>query len=429
MRIQIPYGQETVSAELDWARCLGTLDIADVPELPDRDEAIRRAIECPIGLDRDLYEIVAPGESVAILVSDAFRQTRVDQVLPILLEGLNRAGIPDEAISIVFATGTHRPPTGQEQAHILGAAIYRRFKGRRFVHDPYDPAGLVDLGLTSRGTPVAINRRVHEADRVIATGAVVFHYFGGFGGGRKSIVPGIASVATIAHNHALNLDPHEDRMNPAVRIGALDGNPVAEDMLEAARMVKVDYVLNTVLNRQLQIAAIFAGELEAAHRAAAEYARKVFAVTIRERADLVVATSGGAKNFVQSHKALYNAFQTLKPGGRVIFLCQCPEGLGGEQFVQWLRLNDRARIFAALRKQAEINGQTALSTVEKAAVTVFVTEMTPEEVALMGGRKASALAQAIDMVRVELAGSPDPTFYLMPSASYTVPFLEPKGKG
>ena len=400
------------------------LDVADVPALSDTPDTIRRAIDHPIGLDKGLSETVSLGETVAILVSDAFRYTGADLFLPVLIDALNRAGVSDESISLIFATGVHRHPTPDEERHILGEAIHRRFQGRIFAHDPHDETNLVYLGTTSRGTRVSINKRAHDADRLIATGAVVLHYFGGYGGGRKSILPGIASIETISHNHSLNLDPHEDRLNPAVRIGVLDGNPVAEDMLEGARLAGVDFILNTVLNRHHQIAGIFAGELDAAHRAAAEYARKLFTVPIEEKADLVIASAGAAKNFVQSHKALYNAYQAVKFEGRIIFLAQCEEGLGGGRFAKWLRLGSREAIIAGLRRQSEINGQTALSTIGKGPITILVTDMAAQEAALTGARKAASLDQALECARDALRAIPQPTCYVMPSASYTVPILE-----
>jgi len=425
MQITMPYGPGQCHAELAWGRHLGTLDIRDVPELPNRDEAISHAIEHPIGLDKNIYEIVAPGETVSILVSDAFRITGVHHILPILVAGLNEAGVGDEAIAITFARGTHRPPTSDEQARILGEAMYRRFQGRTSVHDPADRTNLVHVGTTSRGTRVELNKRVLDCDRIVVTGAVVLHYFAGYGGGRKSILPGIASLDTIAHNHAMNLDPHEDRLNPAVRIGALDGNPVAEDMLEAALFAKVDYLINTVLNRHGRIARLFCGGLEAAHRAAVQYARDLFALTIDERADLVIASAGAAKNFVQCHKALFNACQAVKPEGRIVFVAKCHEGLGGELFEKWLRAGGRHGVFAALREHADINGQTALSSIEKARITSLVTDLSEEQVALLRGRKAPLMQHALDGARNDLqdAGIPDPTYYLMPSAAYTVPFL------
>ncbi|MBN2312243.1 MAG: nickel-dependent lactate racemase [Candidatus Hydrogenedentes bacterium] len=425
--IRLAYGEDVVESQLGWGRMLGVLDIADVPGLPDPAAAIRRAIEDPIGLDAPLRRIVQAASRVTILVSDSFRTTRADLMLPAILSCLNDAGIPDEAITILFATGTHRAPTPGEQEAILGPAVHPRFRGRIHVHNPHDPAAVVRVGTTSRGTPVEVNRLAVECDCLIATGAVVLHYFGGFGGGRKSILPGICSVEAIAHNHAMNLHPSEDRLDPAVRIGELDGNPVAEDMLEAARLVGVDFIVNTVLNRHGAIARVFAGHLDAAHRAAAAYARELYAVSIPQRADLVVASSGGTRNFVQTHKALYNSYQALKPGGRIVLLARCPEGLGGEQFAQWLRLGSREAVIAELRRHSEINGQTALSTIEKGPSALLVTEMAEADVALLKARKAPGLDAALALARRELAaaGAPEPTVYLMPSAAYTVPF--PRG--
>ncbi len=422
MRIEMPYGNTLMQGKAPWLANLESLDIADVPALADRDVSIAHAIESPIGLDRNVYEIVQPGEQIAIIVSDSFRKTAVDQVLPVLLDGLRRRGIPNTDIRFVFASGTHRPPTPDEQAEILGVTIYKQFKDRAFTHDPHDRANLVTVGTTRRGTVVEVNRTAWECDRLIATGAVVMHYFGGFGGGRKSIVPGISSARTIAQNHAMNLDPDTDDLNPAVQIAAMDGNPVAEDMLEATRLAGVDYIINTVLNRHGKIARVFAGELEAAHRAAAAFARSVYAVHLAHRADLVVAASPHTRNFVQTHKALYNAFQAMRPGGRIILLAPCAEGLGGDQFVKWLRLGSRSAVIAGLRRESEINGQTALSTLEKAPSAFMVTELQPEEVHCLGARKATDLQNALQLAENELAASRRRDCYLMPSAAYTVPF-------
>jgi lactate racemase len=425
MNIIMPYGTETQAAEAPWGRPLATLDIADAPPLPDLPAAAREGFARPIGLRTPLAEIVRPGETVAIIVSDSFRHTAIDGVLPELLRVLNDRGVPDKDILFVVATGTHRGPTQEETAHILGAEVYKRFHDKVLTHDPQDEANLRYCGTTSRGTRVLLNRQVLTRDRVIVTGTVVLHYFGGFGGGRKSILPGIAGVETIAQNHARNLHATENRLDPAVRIGALAGNPVAEDMAEGAAFCRVDFSINTVLNRFGEIAGLFMGDLVEAHASAAEYARQLYAVEIGERADLVVASAGKAKNFIQSHKALFNAYQAVRPEGRIVFLTPSPEGYGGNRFRDWVRLGSRDAIIEELRKHAEINGQTALSTVEKAAITLFVTELASEEVDLLGGRKVSSLQAGLDLAREELLaqGITHPSVTLLPSASYSVPFL------
>lgn len=425
MQIRMPYGGEIVAAALEWGRVLDTLDIADTPALEEPDEALAEGLENPIGQSGPVLGQFHAGEQVAIVVSDSFRATGIDRLLPRLLDGLEEAGCSDEDIFFLFSTGSHRGPTDAEAMRILGTEVYQRFRHRAFTHDPADAAQLVHVGDTSRGTPVHLNRRLLEADRVIVTGTVVLHYFGGFGGGRKSIVPGLAGLDTIAHNHALNLHREKDELDPAVRIGVLDGNPVAEDMLEGAEACAIDCLINTVLNRDGEIAGVFVGDMNAAHRAACEFARSLYAVNIRDRADVVIASAGKARNYIQSHKALFNAYQAVKPGGRIIFLAEAPEGFGGNKFTQWLNLGSRERIIAELRKNAEINGQTALSTIEKGPITLFVTELSAEQCALMGGRKADSLDAALAVVRDEMQQSDvaNPSVYLMPSASYTVPFL------
>ena len=423
MRIELPYGSRIVAAELPPSvRFLSMLDVANASAVPDANAAVRDALNNPIGLDEPALNAFGASDSVLIVVSDSFRQTRADVMLPALLDALRAREISERNVSILFSTGVHRSPTPDEQRAILGHAIYDRLRDRLHTHDAESDEN-VFVGITRRGTPVEVNRRLLDVDRVIVTGAVVLHYFGGFGGGRKSVVPGLASVATIAKNHSLNLHPTDDRLDPDVRIGVLDGNPVAEDMLEAALFVRVDFILNTVLTRDHQIAAVFCGEMDSAHRAACEFARAIYAQPINRRADLVIAASAQTQNFVQTHKALHNAYQAVQPNGRMVLAAPCPEGLGGDRFSKWLALGDRSKVFAALRARSEINGQTALSTLERSRITRFVTELLERDVALLGGEKAPSLQSAIDdaIAALSRSGIQNPTVYVMPHAAHTVP--------
>lgn len=422
MTLPIPYGTEIVEAEADWLHVLSCLDVGEVDPLADVPAAVLHGLEFPIG-SAGLRKRLRPGASVVIVVSDSFRKTCVDQILPTLLDVLGAQGVEDTSISFLVATGSHRGPTDAELDEILGPAVHRRFAGQVHTHDPLDRDNLLDVGTTSRGTPVSLNRRAVEAGTLIVTGTVVLHYFGGFGGGRKSIVPGLAGLETIAANHALNLDPCEDTLNPDVAIGRMAGNPVAEDMLEGALLGPEAFLVNTVLDRHGRIARVFMGDMVAAHEAACAFSAALYTVPIHEQADLVIASAGSAKNFIQSHKSLYNASQAAKPEGRILLATPAEEGYGGNKFAEWLALGSREAIIAALRQNAEINGQTALSTLEKARRTVFLTRMAPELVAAMGGRHAESLAGALEMLRQDFAraGIEHPTCYVMPSASVTVP--------
>ena len=213
--VEFPYGAGSISTQLTSIEWLGPLDVKPFPWKDDPARLVHIALQNPIGFCSPIkYE---SGQSCLIVVSDSFRQTRADVMLPVLLQKLRSAGFSDRNLSILFATGVHRPPTPDEQKKILGEEVFARLAGRIHCHDAYDKSAHERVGVTSKGTPVEINRRVLEADHVIATGTVVLHYFGGFGGGRKSIVPGVASATTIAANHSLNLHPIEDTLDPAVR--------------------------------------------------------------------------------------------------------------------------------------------------------------------------------------------------------------------
>jgi nickel-dependent lactate racemase len=427
--IVLSYGDGTQSAQLDWDTPLGTIDVASVTPLADPVAKLLTVLDDPIGLNVPVLSAVKPDDHITITVSDAFRKTAIDLLLPTLIDSLTAKGVREDTIRFLFATGTHRAPNAEEQRRILGTEAYGRFEGRLFVHDPHDSANLVYLGQTKRGTPVWINRLAVECDRLIVTGACVLHYFGGFGGGRKGIVPGVAGVETISHNHALNLDPIEDRLNPEVRIGVLDGNPVSEDMVEAATMVSVTGLINTVLTPNGEIADVFVGDLDAAHRAAADYAYSLYARPIDRQADLVIASAGDRRNFVQSHKALYNAWQAMRPGGRIILLARCEEGIGGHRFAEWLAKGSREAVISGLRETSEINGQTALSTLEKAQQAFLVSDLSEQDLALVGGQSGPNLQSALGLAHETLVaeGCSNPTTWLMPNAAYTVPFLSVDG--
>ena len=304
------------------AVCLGTLESAyrHTPLSTSDIEASLRAPLWPSGDHPTVFDLVRPHESVCLIVSDYTRKTAADRVLPVLLDGLRRQGCSLEDMFILVATGIHRPPTPAEIERIVGADVAKGFHGRLFVHDPDDNANLVAVGTTKRGHEVRINRRAAEADRRVPVGAASYHYHAGFGGGRKSLVPGLAARETIAYNHSLTLDPERDCIHPGVEVGSLDGNPVAEEMLEGARMCRPDIIVNTVLTPEGDLAGVFSGDLDIAHRAACRLVEKICRIDIREQADFVIASAGEAPNWIQSHKALYNASSAIHASGRIVLV-------------------------------------------------------------------------------------------------------------
>lgn len=411
-------------------QCLGVLEARGAPALGAAE--IRRALAEPIGLPAaatGCCDIVQPGESVCIVVSDQTRRTAADRVLPVLLDGLAGRGCRMTDISILVATGIHRRPSAAEIRHILGDDSAARLAGRVVLHDPDDDEQLVSVGTTRRGQDVRINRAAVETDRLILLGAAVYHYHAGFGGGRKSLVPGIASRDTIAQNHSLTLDA--DRIHPAVQSGRLDGNPVAEEMLAAAKLHPPDFIINTVLDPRGRLVGIFAGELDAAHRAACRCVETLYRLDLDRAADLVIASAEGAQNWVQSHKALHNAWRARAPHGLILLVAPAPEGLGDERLRYWLQRPDVASVYRELRSRPEVLGQTALSTRTKAERTILVTELPDADLHDLRMQGVGDVGAGIDLAVERLAaeGVRRPTCYLMPQARYTVPFTATSGSG
>lgn len=429
----MPAGFPTPGDLPEDVRFLGSVDcLCTLPELQRGD--IQNALDSPCCTDGTeippLHRLIQPGETVCLVVSDHTRKTAARVVLPVVLENLKANGCHIEDLRVLVASGIHREPTTEELRHVVGEEAWPELADRIVVHDADDESCLVTVGRTKRGHAVRVSRIAVESDRLIAIGAAIYHYHAGFGGGRKSFVPGIASRDTIAHNHSLTLDPCEDRIHPMVAPGVLDGNPVAEEMLESARLCKPDAIINTVLSPRGDLVGVFYGELDAAHRSACSLLEKVARVDIDESADIVIASASGARNWIQSHKALYNAHRVVKKNGRIILHAACPEGIGNERFKYWIKKTDMKEIYDELRESPEINGQTALSTKTRGKTTTLVTDMQSCDIRDLGLNVAASIVVALDdaVTRLRKQGINEPTCYLMPRAMYTVPFLSEESR-
>ena len=421
-QFNLKYGTKKVPLEIDAAILVPVFP----KELPDSVGEISQALAAPLGTP-PLEQIVKPGERVVIVTSDITRYTGSEIYLPILVEELNRCGIPDKDIEVIIALGIHRKQTADEHRKILGPIF-----GRIAVHDHEcdDPRQLVDLGRTSSGLPVQINRRVMEADRVIVTGTVALHYFAGFGGGRKSLVPGVASRETCMATHFAIFNPPETGgRTPLARAANLEGNPVHQAILEAARMITPDFLLNTVLTADKRIAAVFCGDLEAAHLAGCRLAAELYTVPLEQPVDLAIVSCGGHPkdiNFIQSHKALDYSVQAVKPGGTVILLAACPDGFGNPTFFDWFNFEDLDIFEKALRERYEINGQTALATLTKARTwrVILVSGFSRQQTERMGMEKAEDLDAALRMAYERLPDNPD--IVVIPDGGTLLPLIKPK---
>ena len=400
-KIVLKYGSKQQQAVIPWAFQLLELQPL-VPESPE--SLIRAALQQPIA-SPPLAELIKPHESVVIVTSDITRYTGSELYLPILVEELNRIGVPDAQISILIALGIHRKQTAEEHRKILGP-LYGRIQV--FDHDCDDLQQLVDLGTTDSGISVQLNRLAIEADRLIVTGTIGFHYFAGFGGGRKGLVPGIAGRETCMQSHFAVFNPPEvGGKHPKAVTGCLDGNPVHQNLLQAARFAKPDFLLNTVLSPQKDLLAVYCGELEQAHLAGCKLVSELFEVPLEEPADLAIISCGGEPkdiNFIQSQKALDYGCRAVRDGGTIILLASCRDGFGHPTFFDWFQYQDLDEFEVALRADYQINGQTAHATLTKARRfrVVLVSEFTAEQTAAMGMEKAADLQAAIALAQQEL---------------------------
>lgn len=422
---QIPYGKKLLTFQVPEAAETREIRARAGRPVENAVAAIRRAVENPIGTP-PLSTLVHAGEKVVIVVSDITRLwVRSDILVPVLVAMLNEAGIPDDDISIVFATGDHRRQTPEEHALILGADLTKRVA--LFDHDCF-ASDLVDLGVSSLGTPILVNRRVFQADRVIVTGGIAYHLLAGFGGGRKSIAPGVCGYKTIQGNHSLALkDAEASGVNPAVGTGKLSGNPVHEDMLEISRKVGVDFIVNVVVNEKSEYLRVLAGELNEAHLAGCRVVEDIFGIEIDNKADLVIASCGGYPKDIshyQSIKALDNAAHAVKDGGVIILAAECADGVGSEPFRKFFRHTEVSEMQAALQTNFTMPEFIALraASICRRSPVILISSLEEDTVRGLRMIPAHNEAEAVKLAG-ELLGREPESVYIMPHAGNTFPIL------
>lgn len=415
--IQLGYGRGSISFDYDRER-FDVLAPKDESR-PLTDGEIGFAMDNPIE-SRPLEEIVESGDSVLIVVSDATRATASAQVVNLLVRRLIQAGIPPHEIAIIFATGIHRSVRDAEKAELLTPFIAQRI--RTLDHDPYDPAKLVRLGTTDDASPIEVNRALRDFSKVILTGAVGFHYFAGFTGGRKSICPGLASARTIEATHMLAMDFARGGRRAGVASGSMKGNPVSEECERVAALINPAFLVNTIVDERGRPEQVFAGDWRAAHMVACEAYAASHAQHISEKRDLVLVSCGGSPydiNMIQAHKALDMAAHACRDDGTIILLAECADGLGRPDFLKWFESEDSRVLEARLRENYEVNGQTAwalLTKTERFRVRI-VTQLQDQAVHNMRMTRALSIEEALSSIPETARG------YIMPRGAALLPVL------
>ena len=427
------YGHEEFEVHLPAELIAAELEPNHV-DLPQRTvaEHIHYALEHPID-SRPLKELVKPGETVCIIISDVTRRWQAPETyIPILVEELESAGIRDEDMLILSATGTHRRQTVEEHIGLVTKAVYDRI--RLVDHQCTEEEYLKYVGTTSRGTPVWLDKRALKCDHIILTGGVVHHFMAGFGGGRKSILPGIAGQETIMKNHNLALNPGLGAgSNPEVRSANLtDSNPVHADMMEACAMADPTFLINVVVNDNQEIISAFAGNWITAHKAACNLVDQMYRVSVKERTPMVIASAGGYPkdlNFYQSIKTLRNAEEVVEDGGTIILITKSDEGIGSDDVERILSayptMLEREK---ALRADFSIGALTGYLYAEAAENyhLIVVTSLSQDQFGSAKVHVVKTLDEALALSRT-LNGGKDLRATLMPHGANTLPKLQKQG--
>ncbi|TWH47129.1 nickel-dependent lactate racemase [Sporomusa sp. KB1] len=318
IKVKLPYGQEEVEIVVPEQNLVGVYSPNDVAPVANLPQEIVRCLENPIGT-KPLCELVKGVKNVVIVADDNTRLTPTDQIIPVLLNEMNSAGIKDDQITIIIALGTHRFMTEEEIALKFGQEVVKRVKIKN--HDFKNPDALVDLGVTANGTKILVNKEAYEADFKIGVGSIVPHHIPGFAGGAKIVQPGISGEKTTAETHLLSVRA------PRSYLG-IEDNPVRQELNMIADKIGMHTIFNTVLNRRGEVVGAFFGHVKEAFTAGVKLSREVYAVEIPEAADIVISSSHPCDiEFWQAHKTLYPSDLAVKEGGTIIIATPCYEGI------------------------------------------------------------------------------------------------------
>lgn len=370
MEIQLPYGKDTLICTVDEKHLLQIVNAEEsIP--PDKPEKmIQQSLEKPYGTNR-LSEIAQHGDRIAIVVDDYTRPSPTKLLLPPLLNELKKAGVVDTDVTIIIATGTHTPPSFETIKSIVGDKISRNYT---IISNDNENSTYVSVGISQYGNTIEILQDYVDADIKILVGDIEYHYFAGYGGTRKSVLPGVASAETIQNNHAMMF--HQDS-----NTGILGKNPVSREMTEALHMADCDFALSGVLNAQHQIVGVWAGDATAVMDAGVKLVDDLYKKQISKRPKILITAADGHPhdiNLYQALKALYTASQVISEKGVIILIAACPKGMGNDRYIRWMNNYETAEeIKQALKKNFKIGAHKAFyhRDISEKNTVILVSEM------------------------------------------------------
>lgn len=411
--MKLGFGHKELELNVESSRVIASLKPNEVPHDLVGEEEVRRSLSNPIGT-KPLKDLVKKGMKVAIITSDITRPLPSKVVLPPILEELASAGIKKDDIVIVFALGSHRPHTKEEKIYLVGEEIYNEYK---CIDNEADK--VTHLGVTKHGTDVDIFTPVAEADFIICVGNIEYHYFAGYSGGAKAIMPGVSTPKAIQQNHSMMVHPDAKQGNNL--------SPVRVDVEEAGSILGIDFIVNVILDEHKKVIHSVAGDYILAHREGCKFLDSLYAVKIKEKADIVVVSAGGFpkdQNLYQAQKALDNAKEAVKDNGIIIWVASAEEGFGSASFERWMTLKTPDQMIEDIQKHFELGGHkaVAIAKVLKKTKIFFVSLMDDELVRSIGFTPYHSIQKAYDDA-TKLLGN-DSSVILMPYGGSTLPVLE-----
>ena len=425
-KITVPYGKTELEFDLEDDINVTRANLNDYPVIEDFDAAVKEALAAPIG-SAPLREKVAPGDRVAIIISDFTRASyRTDRYLCALLNECNAGGVPDENIDVVIATGYH-PAATEEEKHILaGEEACSRVRVESHNCRAKD---LVYYGKTVRGNDVYINNTVATADKVVLTGGICYHTFAGFGGGRKSIAPGVAGFSTIEGNHQNCFDKTvKYGIDPHCNSGILEDNPVSEEMFEIAAMVKPAFLVNVVVNDHGDFCGVVAGDWKEAYFKGVEIIKKIYSVKLDRKFDAAIISNGGAPkdvNLYQSVKGLHNAMFAMNKGSSVVLCAQNFGGMGPEGYIKGFRMGGYEKLWEYLKNE-RYDPEMAISILTMRYTqhmkVYVITDLPDEDIELAGMIPVKTPAEAWERIKADKPGLKD--VMVLPCGALTCPTVE-----
>lgn len=418
------YGNTTVSLPVEENQVIGVIEGNEIEPIKDIRGALLGALDAPID-SLPLSDVASKASSIVIVVSDMTRYwMRQDIIVPLIVEYLvDKCGKSYSDLEIVIATGTHVGGSEEDLRTLVTSGIFDKVKT---VNHDCRSDDLVYLGTTSYGTPVKINKDAAEADLVICLGAATYHVMAGFGGGRKSILPGISALETIKHNHAYSLAPDKFITNPEIGNGILDGNPLNEDMLEAAAMMRNLFMITLVTDAEFRLASIFAGHWRTSWERACDDVRRIYTVPIKEKADVVITSCGGFpkdESLYQGTKAVDNVISALKDGGTLILLLEGRNGGGSPDYFDWIGPLVDGSFEKELRDNFTVGGYIFFLNCEQASrFNILMYSSIPAETVKPMGIKAYDDLDKL-MADADLEGK---SIYVIPTGSTVLPAVTGK---